>query len=149
VSSPTAPSATSARGTRLRITYAVALLAIAGAVGWLVVGPLRSNIQYFRTPSEALASKADDGDRRFRLAGQVVEGSIEKTADGMTFDVTDGGATVHVVHAGNQPALFKDGAPVVCEGSWKGDRFASDRLLIRHGNEYRPPDVTTTAPNSG
>lgn len=131
----------------MRAAYIVALVAAVGAIAWLVAGPLRSNIQYFRTPSEAVASRVDDGDRRFRLAGEVVEGSVEETDNGVTFDVTDGEAIVHVVHAGSPPELFKDEAPVVCEGRWRGSSFASDRILIRHGNEYKPPEVTTTQPS--
>lgn len=130
----------------LRIRYAVALAVSIGAVAWLVAGPLRSNIQYFRTASEAVESRAEDGDRRFRLAGEVVEGTVTETDGGVEFDVTDGAATVHVVHRGDPPQLFRPGVPVVCEGRWDGTRFASDRILIRHGNEYRPPEVTTTVP---
>lgn len=129
----------------LRLRYGLALLVSVGAVAWLVAGPLRSNIEYFRTPSEAVATRADDADRRFRLAGQVVAGSLDETARGVEFDVTDGAATVHVVHRGSPPELFGEEVPVVCEGRWEGRLFASDRILIRHGNEYRPPEVTTTA----
>lgn len=129
-----------------RIRYGVALAVSLGAVAWLVAGPLRGNIEYFRTASEAVAHRASEGTHRFRLAGQVVDGSVHDTSTGMDFDVTDGAATVHVVFEGAPPQLFKDGAPVVCEGRWDGSHFASDRILIRHGNEYSPPKVTTTVP---
>ena len=48
--------------------------------------------------------------------------------------------------AQRRPArLFKDGAPVVCEGRWsKGAAFDSDRILIKHGSEYKPPKVDTS-----
>lgn len=131
------------RGLRLR--YLLPLAASLGAVAWLVAGPLRSNIQYFRTPSEAIASRVDDGDDKFRLAGEVVAGSVEDTEQGVEFDLTDGAATVAVVHAGDTPPLFGEEVPVVCEGRWEGRTFVADRILIRHGNEYRPPDVTTTS----
>ena len=29
--------------------------------------------------------------------------------------------------------------PVVCEGRWRGGHFESDRIMIKHGAEYRPP----------
>ncbi|MBI2169968.1 MAG: cytochrome c maturation protein CcmE [Actinobacteria bacterium] len=132
---------------RLRLRYVLPLAASLGAVAWLVAGPLRSNIEYFRTPTEALAALADGEDGRFRLAGEVVTGSVEETADGVTFDVTDGANTVSVIHRGSPPELFGDEVPVVCEGRWAkaGATFESDRILIRHGNEYRPPEVTTTS----
>jgi cytochrome c-type biogenesis protein CcmE len=30
---------------------------------------------------------------------------------------------------------------VVCEGRWQGTTFESDRIMIKHGSDYRPPDV--------
>ena len=54
---------------------------------------------------------------------------------------TDGTARVKVLHHGDPPELFKDGIPVVCEGRWQGDTFESDRIMIKHGAEYRPPSV--------
>jgi cytochrome c-type biogenesis protein CcmE len=73
------------------------------------------------------------------MGGTVVPGTIAETGDGVRFDITEGGATVRVVHHGDPPDLFEDGAPVVVEGRWRGDEFDSERLLIRHGNEYTPP----------
>ncbi len=81
------------------------------------------------------------------MAGAVVSGSVVPRQDGVAFQVTEGGKTVSVVHRGDPGELFKDGAPVVCEGRFvKGAdggslRFESDRLMIKHGAEYRPPPV--------
>ncbi len=103
---------------------------------------LSENVVYFRTVSEAVAQRADQGSDRFRLAGEVVAGSIEEVRGGVRFEVTDGDATATVVHQGDPPDLFEAGAPIVCEGSWdRGDVFDSDRIMIRHGNEYTPPSV--------
>jgi cytochrome c-type biogenesis protein CcmE len=105
---------------------------------------LSNNVVYFRTVSEAVSERDSTGDSRFRMAGEVVPGSIEQTADGVRFDVTEGGDTVTVVHAGDPPDLFEGGAPVVCEGTWEagaGLVFDSDRILIKHDNEYKPPDA--------
>ena len=125
---------------------AVAAAAVCGVavVAIVILGfVLSENVVYFRTVSEAVAERADGGgDGRLRLAGEVVPGSVTETAEGVRFEVTDGKATASVVHSGDPPDLFKEGAPVVCEGRWNDrDAFASDRILIRHGNEYEPPDV--------
>jgi cytochrome c-type biogenesis protein CcmE len=102
---------------------------------------LSSNVVYFRTVSEAVEQRADQGDDRFRMAGEVVSGTLVETRSGVRFEVTDGKATAEVVHRGDPPELFEEGAPVVCEGRWNDDAFASDRILIKHGNEYTPPKV--------
>jgi cytochrome c-type biogenesis protein CcmE len=124
---------------RVRARYVVAVLVAFGAVAWLLVAGLSDSLVYLRPVSEAVERRDDQGTRTFRMGGTVVPGTIAETADGVTFAVTEGGATVRVVHHGDPPDLFEDGAPVVVEGMWRGDEFDSERLLIRHGNEYTPP----------
>jgi cytochrome c-type biogenesis protein CcmE len=124
-----------------RLRYIVAGGLCAAAVLFLLVGGLSRNIVYFRTASEAVKNRTAEGTHRFRLMGAVVNGSDQRTADGVAFDVTDGTARVKVVHRGDPPELFKGGIPVVCEGHWEGDTFQSDRIMIKHGAEYRPPAV--------
>ena len=34
------------------------------------------------------------------------------------------------------PELFEPGQPVVLEGAWDGDVYASDRILVKHSEEY-------------
>jgi cytochrome c-type biogenesis protein CcmE len=127
--------------TRRRAIAALSLCGVATVAIVVLTVVLSNNVVYFRTVSEAVAEKRSDGDRRFRMAGKVVPGTVEETAKGVNFDVTDGKATVAVVHRGDPPSLFKDGAPVVCEGRWSGAVFASGRIMIRHGSEYKPPKV--------
>jgi cytochrome c-type biogenesis protein CcmE len=108
---------------------------------------LSDNVVYFRTVSEAVRSRADQGTSRFRIAGGVVDGSVHETARGVDFRITDGKHTVTVDHSGDPPDLFKEGAPVVCEGHWASTApnavFDSDRILIKHGNDYESPKVNT------
>jgi cytochrome c-type biogenesis protein CcmE len=105
---------------------------------------LADNVVYFRTVSEAVKLRHDGDTGRFRLAGAVVPGTIRETSQGVDFSVTDGKRTVNVVHRGDPPELFKAGAPVVAEGRWSGSHaaaFSSDRIMIRHGNDYDAPKV--------
>jgi cytochrome c-type biogenesis protein CcmE len=128
---------------RPRLRWFVAGGICAAAVAYLLFG-LSENVVYFRTVSEANAQKAEDGDDvRFRLMGEVVAGSQIRTTEGVAFKVTDGNEVASVSHQGDPPELFADGVPVVCEGRWQGDEFASDRIMIKHGSEYKPPNVET------
>lgn len=127
-------------GRRVRARYVVAAVVCALVVGWMVFGALRENLVYLEPVSEAVAKRPGQ-DRRFRMGGAVVPGSISTTPTGVRFEITEGGRTVVVVHRGDPPDLFESGAPVVVEGRWDGETFASDRLLIRHGSEYAPPTV--------
>ena len=127
-----------------RLRYLVAGGICLAAVVYLLVGGLSKNIVYFRTVSEAVREherSPEDDAARLRMAGAVVPGSVERGADGVAFRMTEGGAEAAVFHRGDPPELFKDGAPVVCEGHWQGGTFSSDRIMIKHGSEYRPPAV--------
>lgn len=125
-----------------RLRYLVAGGLCAAAVVSLVFGGLSRNIVYFRTVSEAVAERSGGGGDRLRMAGEVVPGSVERRPDGVAFDVREGGVVASVVHRGDPPELFKDGAPVVCEGRWDGETFSSDRIMIKHGSEYKPPPAS-------
>ena len=51
---------------------------------------LSENVVYFRTVTEAVHNRHDEGTSRFRLAGGVVDHSIVETKQGVNFEVTDG-----------------------------------------------------------
>lgn len=123
------------RGVRVR--YVVAALLCTGVVAWLLIGGLAANIVYLRPVSYAVAHRAQQGTHTFRMAGQVLPGSIDKKdTTGVRFVMTDGTASAAVDLLGSPPDLFKNCAPVVVEGHWQGATFLGDRLLIRHGASY-------------
>jgi cytochrome c-type biogenesis protein CcmE len=120
------------------------LFGIAGVVALVVaitVAGLNENLTYYLYPNEAVAQRADfpDGER-FRLAGQVVAGSLGESGDDLTFEVTDGSATIPVILVSTPPALFNEEVPVLLEGHWSGEVFTADDALIRHDENYEVPD---------
>jgi cytochrome c-type biogenesis protein CcmE len=136
------PTVSRNRRTRTRYIVAASVCGLAIVAIIVLAFTLSKNVVYFRTATEAVKMRSSEGDHRFRLAGQVVPGSIRETGNGVEFEVTDGKATVPVDHTGDPPDLFKGCAPVVVEGHWsKGSAFDSDRILIKHGSEYTPPTV--------
>lgn len=111
---------------------------ILAALGFLVVRGLDDATVYFRTADEAVTQREGLGDRRFRLEGEVVPGSVRQARGTVDFLVRGArGATVAVAHRGDPPELFQPGIPVVLEGRWEGDHYASDRILVKHTSEYR------------
>jgi cytochrome c-type biogenesis protein CcmE len=107
----------------------------------LTAASLSSNLTYYLYPTEALDQRSEfpDGER-FRLAGMVVEGTLEDTGEHLEFMVTDGGAVVTVALTGTPPPLFAEGVPVLVEGAWSGEVFAADAALIRHDENYEVPE---------
>ena len=119
-------------------------LGIGGVIALVValtVAGLNDNLTYYLYPSEAVAQRADFEDgQAFRLAGSVVSGSIVEEDDSVSFEVTDGAATIPVVLDGPAPALFEDEVPVLLEGSWSGDSYLAHDALIKHDENYTAPD---------
>jgi cytochrome c-type biogenesis protein CcmE len=48
-------------------------------------------------------------------------------------------SSLPVVHRGDAPQLLREGSGAVVEGVLRGGTFASDLVMVRHSNEYRPP----------
>lgn len=131
-----------------QIAVGVVLVAILGALGLVLFQGLGSATLYFRNVDEAVAQRDALGDRRFRLQGTVVPGSVEDTADGVRFAVAWNGAEAEVVHRGDPPELFQPGIPVVVEGAWSGEAFASDRMIVRHTEEYKADNPDRVEPGA-
>jgi cytochrome c-type biogenesis protein CcmE len=112
-------------------------LVIVGAIGFLLWQGLGNATVYFKTADEAVRDKASLGDRRFRVEGVVVEGTVNQAGDAVRFTIEENGASVPVRHRGDPPELFRPGIPVVLEGHWQGPAFASDRIMVKHTSEYR------------
>ena len=134
---PAAPRVRPAKPAATRLRIVAVVLIVLAAIGFLAWKGLGDATVYFKTADEAVAEKDELGDRRFRVEGAVVTDSVEQAGDVVEFEIISAGVTVPVVHQGDQPELFKPGIPVVLEGRWDGDVYASDRIMVKHTSEYR------------
>lgn len=131
---------------RLFVVPALGLVLLVG--GYLVFN-LNETLVYYRTPTEVLEEVVPDPENRMRLGGQVEPGTVETTADGVDFLVGDGNAVVAVSHSGDPQQLFQEGIGIVVEGSWDGERFRSDTMIIKHDEQYRTEDGSVYKPPHG
>lgn len=122
----------------MRVRVVVLLVLIAGGLTWVATQALSGNLVYYVTPTELVADQPAPGEY-LRLGGQVVPGSVHDVGRGVGFVVTDGTTRMTVVHTGGTPALFQTGTGVVLEGTFADGAFHSDTMLVKHGEEYRPP----------
>ncbi len=130
---------------RLWLAGAVVL----AALGFLVFQGLGNATLYFRTADEAVAQRSELGERRFRIEGDVVDGSVRQEGNDVSFILTSKSVEVPVRHKGDPPELFRPGIPVVLEGRFQGEHFSSDRILVRHSETYvaeNPDRVTPSVP---
>lgn len=128
--------------TRKRIWAGVGLAAVAGALALLVGGGLQENVVFFLTPSELQARGTEVVGRAVRLGGQVKPGTVEWNAQetDLRFVLQDEGSEIVVHSSSAPPAMFKAGMGVVVEGTYGADGvFSSDRVMVKHSNEYSPP----------
>jgi cytochrome c-type biogenesis protein CcmE len=72
----------------------------------------------------------------------VVPGSLDWDRENQraTFAVTDGTQQVPVECSGNPPQMFREGIGVVIEGKLESGVFQTDRVMVKHSNEYRAPE---------
>jgi len=126
---------------------AIAVLALAAA---LVLNALRDSIVFFSTPTMAAEKHIPPG-RRFRLGGMVRPGSVVRGDRlAVTFDVTDGNATLAVAYQGILPDLFREGQGVVTEGAIDPSGvFRADTVLAKHDETYMPKDVADALKRQG
>jgi cytochrome c-type biogenesis protein CcmE len=134
---------------RRRSPWAVGVLVLVlAAAAFVVFRGLSDATLFFYNADEAVARRDELGDRRFRIQGEVQEGVVQE-GDEVSFAIEFNDVAVPVRHVGDPPELFRPGIPVVLEGSWDGEVFASDRILVKHSNEYReenPDRVPADAP---
>ena len=149
VTTSAAPAPGRTQGRRRLIIVGLVILA---ALGLLVFRGLGNATLYFRTADEAVAQRQSMGDKRFRIEGTVVAGTVHEAGNGTAFNIESKGVVVPVQQQGSPPELFKPGIPVVLEGhfSGEGNTFASDRIMVKHSEDYvaQHPDRVTTVPST-
>ena len=138
-----------------RWTAALVIMAVVGGVALLVSNLLGDAALFFYNADEAVERRDELASQRFRLQGTPLsepEHAFFQDQPVLAFPVGFDGAVVDVVHTGDPPELFQPGVPVVLEGAWRqgpgpgrvvagdGWHFASDRMLVKHDNDYRNRD---------
>ncbi len=117
-------------------------------VAGLAVSNLKfgDNVVYFYTPDEAMAKAAEIETKTIKVGGMVKAGSVQWRPEDLALDfvMTDmKGHEIKVSHKGNPPDMFKEMSGVVVEGhiSKEGDAMVSQKLMVKHSEEYKKPDA--------
>jgi cytochrome c-type biogenesis protein CcmE len=78
------------------------------------------------TPSQLLANK---GSGDYKLTGKVVDGSVKRQGEDLSFAVRDrdGSASVPVTYSGVVPDPFREGREVIVDGKLEGGTFVAQR----------------------
>jgi len=138
---------------RSRKAQRIRLLALGGigmvAAAVLVAVSFDDTIAFFKSPSE-LVAEPPSPTQRLRIGGLVAAGSVVRGAgETVSFDVTDGAATVTVSYTGVLPDLFREGQGVVAEGRLAEGTFHAEEVLAKHDENYMPREVADALKKQG
>ena len=128
------------------------IVGLLGAIGFVLVRQLDGASLYYYNVDEAVAQRDEIGDRSIRIQGTVVgEPETQGDAETLVFSLAFEGESVDVRHVGAEPPpLFEAGVPSVLEGRFADDgTFVSERIVIKHSEEYREdnPDHVSSSPS--
>jgi cytochrome c-type biogenesis protein CcmE len=133
--------------TARRLFLVGALLVAGGALAAISVGNMGENLVYYWDVSQLVDNRSRAVGATIRLGGMVKEGTVDWDPDAnvLAFVITDGNREVPVRATGAPPQMFREGIGVVLEGTMTaGGEFTTDRLMVKHSNEYKAPDAEMT-----
>jgi cytochrome c-type biogenesis protein CcmE len=134
---------------RQRLVLVIVALVLLGGAGGLVLFALSDSVAFFVTPSD-IATGRVEADKRFRLGGLVVDGSVERRDGTVQFRLTDQANEVPVRYRGILPDLFREGQGIVAQGVLGEDGvFAASEVLAKHDESYMPPEVAEALKQAG
>ena len=128
-----------------RLIAVAAILVAGGALAYISYGKMGENLVYYFTPSELLAKGKTAEGATVRLGGVVQDGTVNWDANSLDLsfrvaDGTDGGSSVLVKSTGAPPQMFRPNIGCIVEGTIDSAHvFHSDRVMVKHSNEYRAP----------
>ncbi len=119
--------------------FIVGIGIILSTIIYLGITGFNQDLSYYLTTEELLQRGDDAFDKRMRVAGQVVIGSIDREAIPMTFEVYQNEAVFAVEYVGDSPVpdTFKDHCQVVVEGQFHKDKvFRADKIQAKCASKY-------------
>jgi cytochrome c-type biogenesis protein CcmE len=136
ISQETAPKPK--RRMRMRWSFIIAGVAIAGAILYLVLANTGKSAQYYMTVSE-LRACTSCGAQTVRVAGVVATDGLtrDNAHQIIHFVVKDGGGTLPVEYGGVVPDVFKPGIQVVVEGHLTNGLFKASSLLAKCPSKFQ------------
>ena len=112
----------------------------------LILYSLNSNLDYFFTPTE-LKDKNIPADKRIKVGGMVLGGSVERISSSISFVITDYENSIKVEYEGIVPDLFKEDSGVVVLGNLRDKILYAEEVLAKHDENYMPPNIEISDDN--
>jgi cytochrome c-type biogenesis protein CcmE len=113
-------------------------LVVVGALVWLGFVGYQESKSYYITVDE-FSAMGDLQGKTLKIAGDVVEGSIDRNKTPMEFAISSQNKNLHVRYVGKDviPDTFKDGCKAVVEGTIGPDGiFQAKRIEAKCASKY-------------
>lgn len=126
-----------------RLTIVGIILTGVSLATFLALKAMQSNLEYFKTPSQ-LNAEGFSAEQRYRVAGLVRKGSVQRLEDGVTqrFDITDCVHDVTIQYTGILPDLFREGQAIVTVGKFSENAtLIASQVLAKHDENYVPNEA--------
>ncbi|WP_457646307.1 cytochrome c maturation protein CcmE [Profundibacter sp.] len=123
---------------------------VALAISTALIGyAMRDGINFFKSPSQ-IVEDTPPPTQVLRVGGLVEEGSLKRgQGEVITFNITDGGATIKASYSGVLPDLFKEGQGTVATGRYVDGVFQATEILAKHDENYMPKEVVDALKEQG
>ena len=123
----------------MQVRIIAGIIIIVGLVGYLAFIGFEEGRSYYMTCDEVAENESELTNTNLKLAGVVVDGSITRDGDILTFKLEYEGATYPVRYTGMDPVpdTFKDGVEAVVDGRLLGDgSFEGKKIQAKCASKY-------------
>lgn len=122
-----------------KFRFGVVVMIILCGLVWLGWVGYTESKTYYHTIEELAALRGADAERRLRVGGHVVPGSIERMRGRVDFRIEAEGRELAVSYVGSSPLpdTFADRAEALVEGRLRPDgRFEADHVQAKCASKY-------------
>jgi cytochrome c-type biogenesis protein CcmE len=122
-----------------KMKFIVGGVVIVAALAWLGFVGFQESKAYYITVDEFAAMKGNTDGKTFKLAGDVVTGSIDRTKPQMQFAISSRDNQIRVRYVGSAiiPDTFKDGSKALVEGKAGPDGiFQASHIEAKCASKY-------------
>lgn len=131
-----------------KLCYIASTLFLSSLGVGLILYALRSNMNWFLTPSEVLQESLviplpKKLYKTIKLGGYVLPASVDRRTDlKIQFQITDFKQQITVQYQGVLPDLFRENQGVIAIGRWdpKSKQLMAEKILAKHDERYRPAE---------
>ena len=138
------------RPRRKKWQFGAGIVIILATITWLAYSGIQESKTYYVTVSELLATP-ETQHRRFRVAGDVASGSIQRAVGRVEFRLEQGAQILPVVYTGLDPLpdTLVDGAQAVADGRYENGTFHAEAVQAKCASKYEAMEAQANADAPG